>query len=124
MARLNGRGAPWVAALLVAAIGGAGLLASAAFGWGIGQLVVIPSTLVLVTYLLASAAAIRLLRGAWRILPVLSLAMISLVTPSAGRHLALPAAIAAVVTLASPLARRSGRGGSPRRMRRTDGGPG
>jgi len=97
LARLNRHSVPVVSVISVAAIGAAGLTASALFGWGTSDLVFIPSTLVLATYLIATAAGARLMSGAQRLLPASALLLIAVVTPSAGWYLAIPVGVALAV---------------------------
>jgi hypothetical protein len=72
---------------VTATIGAAGLAGVDLFGWGTIDLINTPSTLVLTTYLGATAADVRLLRGYDCLLPVIAFALILCVTPSAGRYL-------------------------------------
>ncbi|RIJ69705.1 amino acid permease [Nakamurella silvestris] len=105
-ARKNGRGAPVTAVLWVTGIGVLGLVGVAVFGWGTADLVFIPSTLVLTTYLVATAAGVRLLPGRQKALPAMAFALILIVTPSAGWYLAVPALVAlAAVAYRGPAAR-------------------
>lgn len=85
--------------LLVAAIGAAGLLGAAVFGWGTDDIVFIPSVLVLTTYLTGSAAAIRVFKGARRTVAIVAVILLALTVPFAGWHLVIPLGIAAVVML-------------------------
>ncbi|MEU1892048.1 amino acid permease [Streptomyces pristinaespiralis] len=100
LTRRNKRGAPSTAVATVAGIGSLGLLLCVVTQWGTADLVAVPATLVLTTYLVASAAGMRLLRGKQRLLPGLSFAMAAVVTPSAGAHLLIAAGIALAVVLA------------------------
>ncbi|WP_199725721.1 APC family permease [Nocardiopsis sp. Huas11] len=108
LGRLNRRGAPGVSVIAVAAIGGAGLAGSALFGWGTDDLVYIPSTLVLTTYLVAAAAGIRLMSGRQRLLPAVAFVMIAVFAPSAGWYLLVPLGVAVAVLVLRRL-RRSAR---------------
>ncbi|MFB7116232.1 APC family permease [Streptomyces sp. NPDC056291] len=100
LTRRNRRGAPSTAVATVAGIGVLGLLLCVVAQWGTADLVAVPATLVLTTYLVASAAGMRLLRGKQRLLPGLSFAMAAVVAPSAGAHLLIAAGIALAVALA------------------------
>lgn len=93
---LNRHGAPATAVLVVAAVGGAGLVGSAVLGWGTSDLVYVPSTLVLTTYLVATAAGVRLVRGRERLVPASAFVLIALVAPSAGWYLLVPLGVALV----------------------------
>jgi amino acid efflux transporter len=95
LGRLGARGVPTTAVLVVTGTGAAGLAGSAIFGWGTATFVYIPSTLVLTTYLMATAAGIRLLPGRRKAIPAAGLILILAVTPSAGKYLAIPLAITA-----------------------------
>lgn len=99
LGRLNRHGAPAASVVTVAAIGGMGLAGSALFGWGTSDLVYIPSTLVLTTYLIATAAGARLMGGRQRLPPAAAFLLIAVITPSAGWYLAIPAGIALTVLL-------------------------
>lgn len=97
LAHRTAAGVPVRSILLVAGIGFAGLAGAAVFGWGTETLVFIPSVLVLATYLLGSAAAIRLFSGGRRLVAVVAVVLLSLTVPFAGWHLVVPVAIAAAV---------------------------
>ncbi len=99
LARRYGNGVPGNAILAVAGIGGAGLLGAAAFGWGTEDIVFVPAVLVLTTYLLGSAAAIRIFSGTRRLVAIIAVALLTLTVPFAGWHLIVPAAIAGAVLL-------------------------
>lgn len=112
LTRQNRRDAPHLAILTVGAIGAAGLLGAALFGWGTDSIVFVPSVLVLATYLLGAAAAVRLFTGHLRALAIITIALLLITVPFAGRHLLVPIAVAGVVVAADAL-RTPGR--SPRR---------
>lgn len=99
LTRLNRNGMPQNSMLLVAAIGSAGLLGAAVFGWGTEDMVFVPSVLVLATYLIATTAAVRLFRGRTRAVALLGTGLLVAVAPFAGWHLAVPVGIAAAVLL-------------------------
>lgn len=103
LTRQNRRGAPHLAILMVGAIGAAGLLGAALFGWGTDSIVFVPSVLVLATYLLGAAAAVRLFTGRLRALAIITIALLLITVPFAGRHLLLPIAVAGVVAAAGAL---------------------
>ncbi|MFE6736782.1 amino acid permease [Microbacterium sp. NPDC057650] len=107
LARRNAHGAPHLALLAIAGVGGAGLIGAAVFGWGTDDLVFIPSVLVIATYLLGTAAAAKLFRGRSRSLAIISIVLLALVAPFAGWHLVVPPAIAVGVLLFA----RKGRAG-------------
>jgi amino acid efflux transporter len=97
LSRQNRHGVPHLSVLAVGAIGGAGLVGAALFGWGTDDIVFVPSVLVLATYLLGATAAARLFRGRWRVLAVVTIALLLITVPFAGWHLLLPVLIAVVV---------------------------
>lgn len=90
-------GTPAISILTVGSIGAAGLLGAALFGWGTDDIVFIPSVLVLATYLLGTAAAVRLFTGGLRLLASTALGLLLLTVPFAGWHLLLPPAVAVAV---------------------------
>lgn len=95
--RQNRRKTPAYSVLTVGAVGASGLLGAALFGWGTEDIVFIPSVLVLATYLLGTAAAVRLFSGKLRLLALTAIALLLLTVPFAGWHLLLPPAVAIVV---------------------------
>lgn len=99
LTRRNRRDVPGNAVLAVGAVGAAGLLGAALFGWGTDDLVFVPSVLVLATYLLGAAAAVKLFSGRERGVAVLALVLLLATVPFAGWHLAVPPLIAAAVVL-------------------------
>ncbi len=99
LARRNAHGVPRNAVLAVAAIGATGLAGAVLFDWGTEDIVFIPSVLVLATYLLGSAAAMRLFRGAPRLLALSAVILLSITVPFAGWHLLLPPIVAVLVLL-------------------------
>lgn len=64
---------------------------------GTDDTVFIPSVLILATYLLGTAAAVRLFTGNLRLLASTAIARLLLTVPFAGWHLLLPPAVAAAV---------------------------
>lgn len=112
MARLSSKGVPAVAACTVAVLGGVGLLTAALGHWGTEDLVTVPSTLVLITYLIGTAAGIRLLTGRARLTAVAAFALTSLVAPFAATYLAIPVMTALLALGYRTLARTRGRHGS------------
>ncbi|WP_308466874.1 APC family permease [Rathayibacter soli] len=99
LARQNKNGVPGIAILAVGGIGAAGLIGSAVFDWGTDDIVFIPSVLVLTTYLLGSAAAIRIFTGTKRLVAVIAVIMLAVTVPFAGWHLVVPLVIAVLVVL-------------------------
>ncbi len=108
LSRHNRHGAPVHAVLAVAGIGAVGLVGAALLGWGTDGIVVIPSVLVLATYLLASAAAVRLLTGGRRLVAAVALVLLLVAVPYAGRTLVIPVLVAAVAAVTHRVRRRPG----------------
>ena len=106
LAHLTRRGTPNYAILAIAGLGAVGLAGSALFGWGISDLVYIPSTLVLATYLVGTAAGIRLLTRRKRAGAAIAFLLILCVTPSVGWHLVIPLLIAVAAIAYRRLARK------------------
>jgi len=97
LAQKNRHDAPHFSILAVGVISAAGLLGAALFGWGTDNIVFIPSVLVLVTYLLGAAAAVKLLTGRLRLLASGTIALLLLTVPFAGWHLLVPLVVAVTV---------------------------
>ncbi len=95
--RQDRHGTPKLSILTVGSIGAAGLVGAALLGWGTDDIVFIPSVLVLSTYLLGTAAAVRLFTGKLRLLASTALGLLLLTVPFAGWHLLLPPAVAVAV---------------------------
>ncbi len=95
MVRLSQHDVPAMAILTVGGIGAAGLLAAALFDWGTEDIVFIPAVLVLATYLIGTAAALRLLERAERIIAGIAVAFLVATVPFAGWHLLIPPIVAA-----------------------------
>lgn len=109
LARRSQAGVPGRSIFLVASIGATGLAGAEIFGWGTEDLVFIPSVLVLATYLLASAAAIRIFSGRRRIIAVAALVLLTLTVPFTGWHLVVPIVVAAIVMIIGRRRSRLGR---------------
>ncbi len=99
LAVLDRRGVPAVSLLTVAGIGAAGLIGCAVFGWGAEDLVFIPAVLVLATYLIGTAAAMRTFAGRARLVAVLAFVLLLIAVPFAGWHLLVPVGLFAVVAV-------------------------
>lgn len=95
LARRNARDVPHLSVLTVGGIGAAGLLAALVCGLGTEDLMGLPSSLVLATYLVGMASGVRLLRGRQRVLAGFALVLRLLVTPFAGTHVVVPVLVAA-----------------------------
>ncbi|WP_327295416.1 MULTISPECIES: amino acid permease [unclassified Streptomyces] len=96
LSRLNTREVPANGVFLVGGIGAAGLLVSYLGNWGTEDIVGIPSSLVLVTYLIGTAAGARLLTGRARSHAVIALVLTLLVAPFAAAYAIVPVIVAAV----------------------------
>ncbi|MBA8825012.1 amino acid efflux transporter [Saccharopolyspora lacisalsi] len=94
MARLNTRGVPAVGVCATAGMGVAGLLTSYFARWGTEDLVSVPSTLILVTYLIGTAAGARLLSGRARVVAVVAFVLTAFVAPFAAAYVAVPVVVA------------------------------
>jgi amino acid efflux transporter len=99
MGRLDHRGVPQVAVLVVGAVGASGLIVSAALGWGAEDLLFIPSSLVLATYIVAMAAGARLLYGRERMLAACGLLLCLAVAPFVGASVLVPVIVAGAAML-------------------------
>jgi amino acid efflux transporter len=99
LGRLDARGVPRAAVVAVGALGAGGLLF--AFGGGLGaeDLFFIPAPLVVATYLVAMAAAVRLLPGRARLLAGTGLALCLAVVPVLGVSAAVPVTLAGAALL-------------------------
>jgi amino acid efflux transporter len=94
LARLNEHDVPNVAILVVGAIGVGGLLLALGEGWGADAFLVVPNSLVIVVYLVAMAAGVRLLAGSARVVAAVAAMLCLAVLPFAGVSLAIPAGVA------------------------------
>jgi amino acid efflux transporter len=97
--RLDGRGVPSSAVLAVAAVGAAGLLVAYVRRLGAEDLLFVPSPLVVATYVIAMAAAVRLLEGRARLLAACALVLCLGVVPVLGASSGVPVAVAAAALL-------------------------
>ena len=95
IARLSARDVPYVSILLVAAIAAGGLVLAYFAGWGAEAFLVVPNSLVVVVYIIAMAAGVRLLPGAPRAIAVAAALLCVAILPFAGASLTIPAVVAA-----------------------------
>jgi amino acid efflux transporter len=95
LGRLDERGVPRAGVVGVGALGAGGLLFAYVRGLGAEDLLVIPAPLVVATYVVAMAAAVRLLPGRARLLAGCGLALCLAVVPVLGASAGVPAALAA-----------------------------
>jgi amino acid efflux transporter len=100
--QLGRREVPAGGVWLVVAVGSAGLLVAWAGHWGTQQIVLVPATLVLCVYLLATAAAVRLTRGRIRTVAAAACILTACAVPFSFDYLLIPV----VVTVAAFAFRR------------------
>lgn len=78
-------------------------------GWGAEDLLVVPNSLIIMTYVAGTAAGVRLLAGVHRFLAALATALCAALLPFAGISLLIPAAVTiAALAYRRLLGRRSG----------------
>jgi amino acid efflux transporter len=94
LARLDFRGVPQTSVVAVALWAGLALGVTYAAGWEAEQLLIVPNSLVLITYILGMAAGVRLLRSRGRAAAAFALMLCLGLVPFAGVALVLPAAVA------------------------------
>ncbi|MGP4002915.1 APC family permease [Streptomyces sp. 8N706] len=96
LARVSSRGVPAVAVLAVGGYAGAGIVVSYFAHWGPETLLVVPNSLVIMTFLAAMAAGVRLLRGMARVLAGIGTLLCLVLIPFSGGVIVIPLAIAAI----------------------------
>ncbi len=106
---LDERGVPARAVFTVGSLAAFGMLLSYAVGWNPEDILVVPTSLGLATYIVGSAAGARLLAGGARLLAVISLLLCLVVFPFAGAFVSLPVAVGAAAWLFRRLREYSGR---------------
>jgi amino acid efflux transporter len=94
LARLDRRQVPVLAVLVVGGWALLFLTVSYVARWRVETLLVVPNSLVIIVYLSATLAAVRLLTGRRRLLALIATAMCCVLLPFAGVTLAVPAVIA------------------------------
>lgn len=94
LARISDRGVPSAGVWAVGGIGAAGLLIAFLGGWGTQNIVFIPSALVLATYLIGTASAVRLLRGRARVFAAVAFVLLLGTVPFVGWYGLIPVGIA------------------------------
>jgi amino acid efflux transporter len=95
MGRLSGRDVPAVSIGVVGSIAGGGLVLAYLRGWGAEAFLVVPTSLVIIVYVVGMAAGVRLLSGRRRLLAATATLLCLVILPFAGVSLLLPAAVAA-----------------------------
>jgi amino acid efflux transporter len=103
--------------LAVALLATGAMAVAYAKGWGAEDLLVVPNSLVIATYLIAMAAALRLVEGRARLFALVGLALCAGIFPFAGASLLLPlgVGVAALVYRWLTTARRRRGYGTPSR---------
>lgn len=99
MSRQNQRGVPTTSVLAITAIGAVGLLGAYLANWGTEDLVGLPAALILVTYLIGTAAGVRLLSGRARAGAAVAFALTAAIAPFAAAYIAAPVLVAAAALL-------------------------
>jgi amino acid efflux transporter len=96
---LDERGVPTHAVLAVGGYAAIGMLLSYVVGWNPEDILVVPTSLGLATYIVGSAAGRRLLAGGAKLLATISMLLCLAVFPFAGAFVGLPVAVAAATWL-------------------------
>jgi amino acid efflux transporter len=96
---LDERGVPARAVFAIGGLAALGTLLSYSVGWNPEDIIVVPTSLGLATYVVGSAAGARLLEGGAKLLAVISLLLCLVVFPFAGAFVGLPVAVAAAAWL-------------------------
>ncbi len=107
VARLGRNDQPRMAITAVTAVGGAGIFVGYLFGYGAETIVVIPSTLCVYVYLVAMAAAIAILPGRTKWLPIVGLILTAVAIPFTFVHVWIPVTVAVVALVVRRLSRHS-----------------
>jgi amino acid efflux transporter len=101
LAHLNARHVPDVAIAVVSAIAAGGLLLAWLERWGAEAFLVVPNSLVVMVYIAAMAAGMRLLAGSKRVVALVATLLCLAILPFVGVSLAIPAGIAGAALLYS-----------------------
>ncbi len=99
MGQLTARSIPRNALLAIGGLAAGGLLLCYCLGWEAEQLLIIPNSLGLATYLIGTAAGVRILAGWQRWIAATALLLCSAIFPFAGASILLPLALAVVAFL-------------------------
>jgi amino acid efflux transporter len=110
LASLNGRQVPHLSILAVGGIATSSLLLAFLEGWGAEAFLVVPNSLVLIVYVAAMAAGVRLLRGTNRAIAATGAFLCLAITPFVGVSLVVPATVALAAILFHVLRSRLERG--------------
>jgi len=92
---LDERGVPTHAVLAVGGFAAIGMLLSYVVGWNPKDILVVPTSLGMATYIVGSASGTRLLAGGAKLLAMISMLLCLAVFPFAGAFVGLPVAVAA-----------------------------
>lgn len=107
VAHLSQRNVPTGGVAAVGLVGGGGLLLAWLFGWGTQQIVFIPSTLVIVVYLLGTASAVKLLHGRQRVIAAIGTVLTAACAlPFAYTYILVPLIVAALALICGLTIRR------------------
>jgi amino acid efflux transporter len=99
MARLSTRDVPHVAIAIVGGIATGALLLAFVAGWGADAFLVVPNSLVVIVYVIAMAAGVRLLAGSARAVAAVATLLCLTILPFVGLSLAIPAGVAGAALL-------------------------
>ena len=99
LGRLDRRGIPVTATGIVGLIAAGGLGLAYLYDLGAEDFLIVPTTAVIVVYVVAMAAGVRLLRRGRRLLAVVGIVPLAVMLPFVGRELVIPAAVAAAAIL-------------------------
>ncbi|NUT97095.1 MAG: amino acid permease [Saccharothrix sp.] len=110
LSRVDTRGVPLTSVLVVGGYAGLCLVAAHAVGWGPEALLTIPNALVVITYLSAMIAGVKLLTGARRALAAVASVLCAVLLPFAGWALLIPLVVGAAVLLFLKSGARRGAG--------------
>lgn len=94
LAKVSARGVPAVSVLVVGGYATLGVLVSYFANWGPETLLVVPDSLVIMTFVAAMAAGVRKLTGARRVLAVIGTVLCLVLVPFSGVVLVIPVIIA------------------------------
>lgn len=108
LARLSRHGVPAVSVTAVGGYAGLGVLISYFAGWGPETLLVVPASLVIMTFLAGMAAGVRLLTGGRRALATVGTVLCLLLVPFSGGVFAIPVLVAGLALGYRRWARRGG----------------
>ncbi|MFI0713949.1 APC family permease [Streptomyces inhibens] len=108
LARVSARGVPAVSVLVVGGYATLGVIVGYFAQWGPETLLVVPNSLVIITFLAAMAAGVRLLHGRARILAGIGTGLCLALIPFSGVVVVIPVLIAALALLYRRWTKRPG----------------